>query len=599
MTRSNYPPIADYALIGDCHTAALISREGSIDWYCPERFDAPAAFCRILDSAKGGYLRVAPTQEFSSERAYRGHTNVLETTFTTSTGRVRVTDCMPEHNRLMRRVEGLSGEVELAVEFKPSFNYARAKTQIDGGIAHAGNQYLTLAGPSGRFTVRSGACHWLVLSYTESAQDAQGALHVRNCEKELENTLQYWEDWAAKCTYKGPYRDQVLRSALVLKLLTFEPTGAVVAAPTTSLPENIGGERNWDYRFTWLRDSALILYALQTIGYDDGAADFMHWLERTVGKDATSRPQIMYGIDGRRDLSEERLDDLDGYCHSRPVRIGNAAATQVQLDIYGEVLRAAGLHYHRGRRAVSGDAWRVLRGLVENAAKQWEQAGSGIWEVRGGPEHFLYGKLMCWAALDSGIRLARDHKLDAPLEKWGHTREQIRRTILQRGYNSDIGAFTQALDSSALDASALVVPRVGFLPPTDPRVRSTVQQIQQKLSKDGLVFRYRAADGLAGGEGTFTLCTFWLVDALALGGEQDRAHALFERTLRCTNDLGLLAEEIDPDSGSQLGNFPQGFSHLALIGAAVNLAKAAQHGSEHRAENEGERAERAGPAASR
>src|SRR5579864_1106016 len=363
MSGDLYPPIADYAPIGDCRTAALISRACSIDWYCPGRFDAPAAFCRILDARKGGYFQVSPTREFSCSRRYLDNTNVLETTFTTSSGRIRVTDAMADGNRLLRRVEGLSGEVELGVEFKPTFDYARAQTHLEhGAIARSGSHFLTLAGPSKTVTLGQGQKCWLALSYTENEQEAQNALHVGDCDEQLEKTIRRWEQWAARCTYKGPYRDQVLRSALVLKLLTFEPTGAVVAAPTTSLPENIGGERNWDYRFTWLRDSALILYALVTIGYDDSAAEFTEWLERTVGSDPTSRPQIMYGIDGRRDLPEHVLPHLEGYRGSRPVRIGNAAADQVQLDIYGELLRGAGVHYHASRRhRPSPEAWQLWR----------------------------------------------------------------------------------------------------------------------------------------------------------------------------------------------------------------------------------------------
>jgi alpha,alpha-trehalase len=642
--RSQYAPISDYALIGDCHSAALIARDGSVEWFCPGRFDAPAVFCRLLDVNKGGYFRTAPTGAFSVERRYRGPTNVLETTFSVQGGRVRATDLMPIHqrassrqgydvgatHRLLRLLEGLEGDVELGLEFKPTFDYARARTEIEprdggGAIGRAGSRYLTLAcagvqleadgrgGLSGRLRLRAGEQRWVVLTHAEDPDRAEEALLPVRCEEQFARTIRYWEGWAEHCTYRGPYRDQVLRSALVLKLLTYEPTGAVVAAPTTSLPENVGGERNWDYRYTWLRDSSLILYALLTIGYGDEAADYIHWLEQTIGSDPTRKPQIMYGIDGEWKLPEQLLDHLEGYRGSRPVRIGNAAANQRQLDIFGEVARAAALHYRHGsndphegqtadgsrrRQHPSHEGWDLLRELIERAAEHWDESGSGIWEVRGGPQPFLYGKLMCWAALDSGVRLARDHGLEAPVDRWERTREQIRQAILERGYDAHLGAFTQAFGSSTLDASALVIPRIGFLPPTDPRFRSTVEQIRRHLTRDGLVYRYRTEDGLAGGEGTFTLCTFWLVDALALGGRLEEAHELFQRTVGYANDLGLLAEEIDPDNSEQLGNFPQGFSHLALIGAAVNLAKAARHGPEDQAETEGERAGRAGPAAS-
>jgi GH15 family glucan-1,4-alpha-glucosidase len=631
---SPYPPISDYALIGDCHSAALVARDGSVDWFCPGRFDAPAVFCRLLDAGRGGYFRSAPAGPFSVERHYRGPTNVLETTFSAQGGRVRATDLMPIHqrvsdrqgydvgtsHRLLRKLEGLEGEVELALEFKPTFDYARAQTELEsraggGAIGHGGARYLTLACPelkvvsdgcgglTGRLRLRAGEQRWIALTHADDPDRAEEALTPSGCEEQLARTLRYWETWAKRCTYRGPYRDYVLRSALVLKLLTYEPTGAVVAAPTTSLPEQVGGERNWDYRYTWLRDSSLILYALLTIGYEAEAADFVHWLEQTVGSDLTRKPQIMYGIDGRQKLPEQVLDHLEGYRGSRPVRIGNAAADQRQLDIFGEVLRAAALYYRDGGDArstatPSAEAWELLRDLVERAAEHWDESGSGIWEVRGGAQPFLYGKLMCWAALDAGIQLAREHRLDGPLDRWWATREEIRGAILERGYDTRLGAFTQAFGSSTLDATALVIPRIGFLPSTDPRVRSTVDQIRRHLTKDGLVYRYRTQDGLAGGEGTFTLCTFWLVDALALGGQLDGAHELFERTVGFANDVGLLAEEIDPETREQLGNFPQGFSHMALIGAAVNLAKAARHGPERRAETESDRARIAGIAAS-
>ncbi|MBV9174511.1 MAG: glycoside hydrolase family 15 protein [Chloroflexi bacterium] len=637
-----YPPVADYAVVGDCHTAALIARDGSVDWLCPGRFDAPAVFCRILDLDKGGCFRSAPTGSFHVERRYVGDTNVLETTFSTDGGRLRMTDVMPLHkrtsdhqgndaaaaNRLLRSLECLDGEVELRVQFNPTFNFGRDQTHLDlhasaGAIARSHDQYLTLAcdgisleqdahgGVSGVLRLHKGEHRWLALTCAQNRRDAEQGLHVNDGQHQLRHTTEYWRQWAARCTYRGPYRDKVVRSALALKLLTYEPTGAVVAAPTTSLPERVGGGRNWDYRYTWLRDSSLILYALLTIGYGDEAADFTHWLERTVGSDSRQMPKIMYGIDGRSDLPEKTLDHLDGYCGSKPVRIGNAAASQHQLDIFGEVLRATEMHYRQGTDAPhegeparprsnppSDEAWTVLRELVEQAATHWDERGSGIWEVRGGPEPFLYGKLMCWSALDSGVRLAQQYHLNAPIDDWQHTRDEIRNAILEQGYNAKIGAFTQSFGSDTLDASALIIPQIGFLSATDSRVASTVDQIRHHLTRDGLVYRYRTKDGLAGGEGTFTLCTFWLVDALALCGEHEEARALFEKLISFTNDLGLLSEEIDPDNREQLGNFPQGFSHLALIGAAVNLMNSSKHGAEQDAHNAGDRVQPASRAAS-
>jgi alpha,alpha-trehalase len=620
MADSVYPSIADYAVVGDCHTAALIGRDTSVDWLCPRRFDAPAVFCRVLDAHRGGYLRTAPQDRFTTRRAYSAETNVLETELEHAGARVKVTDLMPVHQRsaarrghdvgssqrLLRLVEGVAGEMELDLVFKPSFNFARDAAEIDiisgtGAVAKCGAEYLTLACQAadlqqgdggevrGRLRLHAGERQWVVVTSSEDPDRAMESLTPARCDDQLARTLDYWRRWSAACTYQGPYREQVLRCALVLKLLTYEPTGAVVAAPTTSLPEEIGGTRNWDYRFTWLRDASLILYALMTLGYDDEATDFMHWLEQTIGEDPTHGPQIMYGIDSRRELPECVLDHLEGYRCSAPVRIGNAAASQRQLDIYGEVLRAAAMHY--GRQQVNpAEAWPVLRSLVEQAAERWQERGHGIWEVRTDPTQYTYGKLMCWAALDAGVKLASHWQLDAPVSKWCGVRDQVREAILQHAYADDIGAFTQAFGSQTLDASSLIIPRIGFLPPRDPRVRSTVHKIKQDLMRDGMVYRYRTPDGLHGSEGSFTLCTFWLADALALEGACDDAHEIFARGLDAANDLGLLAEEVDPSSGGQLGNFPQGFSHLALIGAAVDLAKVEAHGHEEQAKTEADRA---------
>ncbi len=510
---ADYLPSGDYAIVGDCHTSALIARDGSIDWFCAERFDGPAVFCRLLDARKGGSFRIGPAGRFSVERRYKDATNVLETTFTTATGRARLTDLMPiyqrtlgergydvgTYHRILRLIEGLDGEVDLEISFKPTFGYALAETEIQraprGVVAHADGQFLTLACPSvelepdgkgamhGRLRVEQGERYWVVVSSTGDERAAREALVPAGCQEQLVDTIDYWEHWSAFCAYHGPYRSAVLRSALTLKLLTYEPTGALIAAPTTSLPEDIGGSRNWDYRYSWLRDSALTLYALMTVGYNDEAADFFHWLDRTAELDPSPVPQIMYRIDGRKDLHEVTLDHLAGYRGSRPVRIGNAAAEQHQLDIYGEVLRAAYLHYrHQGDRMPEGqtpsnrqhgkaptpEVWAMLRDLVRQATERWQELDSGIWEVRGGPKHFLHSKLMCWAALDRGILLASEHNLDAPLDHWRRTREEIRKTILTRGYNAEIGAFTQSFESTDLDASALAIPRIEFLPSSDP-----------------------------------------------------------------------------------------------------------------------------------
>ena len=619
----SYRPISDYALIGDAHSAALVATDGSIDWCCCPHFDSPAVFCRLLDAAKGGSFRVGPAGRHATSRLYVGATNVLATTFTTDNGRVRLTDFMPvvpspgdrrgedigSSHRIHRLVEGLAGTVELEVEFHPTFDFARATTKIapfrGGAVAQAGRERLTLAGPvslvqdadggcRGTLRVSAGDRAWITMVYDDGAADSTPAtITVHQAEEDLARTLAYWERWSAACTYNGPYHHLVRRSALTLKLLTFEPTGALVAAPTTSLPEAIGGVRNWDYRYTWLRDSALILYALQTIGYHDEADDFFRWLEARCIR-CRGDLQIMYTIDGGSHLPERTLGHLEGYRRSHPVRVGNAAAGQLQLDVYGEVLDAAHLHAEAIRRPLSPETWAMLRYFADQAGSRWREPDQGIWEVRGGPRHFLYSKLLCWVALDRALKLAKRAEFSGDLARWRRTREEIGRAILEQGYDSDLGAFTQALGESALDASALAIPLVGFLPPTDPRVVSTVERIRERLTSDGLVHRYHPEDtddGVAGGEATFTLCSFWLADNLALGGRIDEARTLFERVVGYANDVGLLSEELDPVSGELLGNFPQGFSHLALIRTALNIAKTEALGPERYAKDPSERAD--------
>jgi alpha,alpha-trehalase len=613
-----YLPIGSYGLIGNCHTAALVGADGSVDFVCPSRFDAPAVFCRLLDAERGGYFSVAPDGEYSVTRCYLDGTAVLETTFQCGDFTARVTDLLPvdkqeanEHGQdvqtsheLLRMVEGVEGEGTLTLRFKPTLDFACSDTPCTvhgrSAIAGSGQSRVRLdcsdaelrigddGVVEGTIEVKPGKKHWLVLS--NGARDEP--LRDETCTELLRRTCDYWEQWSSSWSYDGPYKDYVRRSVITLKLLTYEPSGAIVAAPTTSLPEEIGSARNWDYRYTWLRDSALILYALMSVGHEDEANDFMRWLHRTISADSSSLPQIMYTIDGGRKLSEHLLKDLSGYRNSKPVRVGNAAAEQTQLDIYGEVLLAADIHFCAGTHdgKMLHEMWPTLRYLANLAAERWCQQGAGIWEVRGGPRDFLYGKLLCWAALDRALHLASHYHLDAPVDNWKKEREAIRQAIFEKAYDEKLQAFTQAFNSNVLDSAALIIPRIGFLPATDPRVKSTVRAIQKHLTDNGLVYRYRSHDGLAGTEGTFTLCTFWLVDVLALEGKLDEAHALFKKLLGYCNDLGLLSEEIDPKSGAMLGNFPQGFSHLALVQSAVNLANAEKHGAEDRSKSMGERA---------
>lgn len=631
-----YLPISDYACIGNCHTVALVSRSGCIDWYCPGRFDAPAVLCRLLDADRGGYFSVAPIGDFTTERRYAGDTLVLETIHRGDGVEVRVSDFMPvrresEHasdgqavDRIVRRIQVTQGKARIRIRFKPTFDYARSAgtcEETDGGLlASADGVFLGLGGPArtfhrdesgtweGTIELRKGESSYVQLVSGGDRESTLAAMRNLRAEDDLEATTSFWNSWVERCTYSGPYRPQVVRSALTLKLLTYAPTGAIVAAPTTSLPETIGGERNWDYRYTWLRDSCLILYALLTVGYHDEARAFLEWLRRVLHGDLGTAPQIMYTIDGGREIPERELDNLDGYCQSRPVRIGNAAARQKQLDIYGEVVMAAYVHYHRpeghDRAPLSGStgpdqkSWAVIRAMVNDAARYWREPDNGIWEVRGGPQHFLYSKLMCWAALDRGIKLVDEYDLEADRARWESVRGEIRMAIETEGYNDKIGAFTQALGGTALDATALMIPRVGFLPATDPRVLSTIDRVRRDLTQDGLVYRYRNKDGLQGGEGAFLICTFWLIDALALAGQVEDARRLYTHLLGYANDVGLFSEEIDVKTGRFLGNFPQGFTHLALVRTAVDLAHGEKHGPEERRVTEGERAVHAKRAAS-
>lgn len=597
-------PIGDYAIIGDAHTAALVASDGSIDWCCCPRFDSPAVFCRLLDAQNGGYWSIAPVEPYRSSRQYAGWTNVLATTFVTENGRVRVTDFMPirqrdasrrgedvaASHRLLRLIEGLSGSVECEVRFRPTFGFASVQTVVQpcegGAVASGEGESLALGCPiplhndtsasvSGRRRVRTGDRLWIAMTYRAGDPTASDFL-VDDSDSQLDKTLQYWRGWSDRCSYHGPYHALVRRSALMLKLLIYEPTGAIIAAPTTSLPAEIGGVRNWDYRYTWLRDAALILYALQSIGYYEEAADFFEWIERLCVR-CRGDLRIMYRIDGGEDLDERNLEHLHGYRGSRPVRVGNAAARQRQLDVYGPIMDAAHLYFEAEERKLDPEFWGTLRYVADQAATRWREADQGLWEVRGPPQHFLYSKLQCWVALDRALRLAHLERVPADTSRWQRARDEIRSAILNEGYDRQTGAFTQAFGSRVLDASALAIPLVEFLPANDPRVLSTIERIRERLTSNGLVYRYHAAetdDGLAGTDASFAMCTFWLVDNLALLGRINEARSVFERVTGYANDVGLLSEEIDPAGGQLLGNYPQGYTHLALIRSALRIAKA-------------------------
>lgn len=588
-------PLGDYAVVGNGHTLALVARNGSVDWCCWPRFDAPATFCRLIDARRGGSFELMPRGLGSAVRNYRDQTNVLETVWETRDGRARVTDFMPApategppivpRHSLLRCVEGLSGNVELQVVFRPTFDYGRATTKLSlrpyGGLAESERESVRLTCPTslrqdgdrlvGQVLVKAEERLWFTLSYAARGE-AEGisVIAPESAEAELERTCRHWTRWSDRCTYRGPYHGLVRRSALTLKLLLFEPTGALVAAPTTSLPEVLGGEWNWDYRFTWLRDAGLTLDALQRLGYHDESLKFFDWL-RTLRPDRSGALQIAYAVDGEPVPAEQTLDHLSGYRSSRPVRIGNAAAGQTQLDVFGHVLEAIFLCLERMPRPVDPDLWESARFLADGAAQRWSSPDRGPWETRGEPRHFLYSKLYCWVALDRALQLAERAGLPGDLDRWRQERELIRQAILTRGYNTELGAFTEAFEDTVLDASALVVPLVGFLPATDRRVISTVDQIQRRLTAGGLV-RRSESDVLPSQETTFVLCSFWLVSYLARAGRVDEACRVFERITSYANDVGLLSEEIDTASGELLGNFPQGFAHLGLIRAACDIA---------------------------
>jgi GH15 family glucan-1,4-alpha-glucosidase len=600
-----YPPIGDYALISDCHSAALVSRDGSVDWCCFHRFDARPVFCRLLDWDRGGHCRIAPAKPYRTSRRYLPGTNVLETRFESDEGVITVTDLFPirlssptdnpasvhPYHQLIRLVRCEAGTVEVRFEFAARYDYGYTIPQLTirgpglatvfGGAdalllqTDLSLEQFDLSSCSGGRRLGAGEEASVIVTYAIPHELRLDRIDPEECRRRVEITSRMWRDWSDRCTYQGPYREQVVRSALVLKGLTNAPNGAVVAAPTTSLPEVFGGVRNWDYRYTWLRDSSFTLYALFSLGYTEEAHAFMQWLQRTTAGRARDL-QVLYGVGGERFLPEIDLDQLEGYRGSRPVRVGNRATTQFQLDVYGEVMDTAWL-YHRYGGEVVPEFWNFLVRIVEHVNDHWEEPDEGIWEVRGGRRQFVYSKVMAWVAVDRALKLAAARKLPADTSRWIALRDQIRRRVESEGVDQATGAFVQSFGSTAMDAANLLLPLIRFLPPQDPRIAATVAEVERQLSQDGLVYRYRETDdALPGAEAAFVICSFWLVDNLVLAGQVERGRALFERLLGYRNDVGLLAEQIHPTTGEQVGNFPQAFSHMGLINSALQIAKADQ-----------------------
>ncbi|MDQ3264131.1 MAG: glycoside hydrolase family 15 protein [Myxococcota bacterium] len=592
-------PIEDYALIGDTRTAALVGRDGSIDWLCLPRFDSGACFAALLGDPHHGRWSLAPVQGGQSQRRYRPDTLVLETTFQTRGGKVRVVDCMPpdeEIPNLVRLVEGVEGEVRMRLELVIRFDYGWVVpwvTQTDGMLrAVGGPDALVLRTPVpthgenlttvAEFTVRAGEQVPFVLSWHRSTQPPPPAVDASAAVAAAEA---WWRGWVGTCSYQGPWREAVTRSLITLKALTYSPSGGIVAAATTSLPERLGGVRNWDYRYCWLRDATFTLYALMLGGFYQEARAWRDWLLRAVAGDP-AQLQIMYGVEGERRLPELTLDWLPGYAGSVPVREGNEAVDQLQLDVYGEVMDAL----HQGRRAglpLDPSAWNLQRRLVDYLEHHWREPDEGLWEVRGPRQHFTHSKMMAWVALDRAVKAVEQTGLDGPVGRWRAIRDSIHEELCLQAFHPKKRAFTQVYGGEALDAALLLMPLVGFLPATDPRVISTVQAIERELLHNGLVRRYiteESDDGLPRGEGAFLLCSFWLADNYALMGREEEARALFERLLTLRNDVGLLSEEYDPVAGRMLGNFPQAFSHVGLINTAYNLTPQ-QRGPAHERRN--------------
>jgi GH15 family glucan-1,4-alpha-glucosidase len=581
-------PIERYGLIGDCHTAALIGSDGSMDWLCLPRFDSGACFAALLGSAENGRWLLAPASPPRVvERRYRDGSIILETDFETDEGKVRLIDFMPLSDHrwdVVRIVEGLSGRVSMRMELVVRFDYG----SIVPWVRRSGGVLLITAGPDtlelaasldvqgenmktvAQFDLSAGQRESFVLNYRPSHLPTLPSI---DSDEALKNTELFWSEWSGRCNYRGRWREAVMRSLITLKALTYKPTGGIVAAPTTSLPEQPGGVRNWDYRFCWLRDATFTLNALLLAGYQDEASAWQEWLLRAIAG-SPEGTQIVYSVTGARRLDEYSLPWLPGYEESAPVRIGNAASRQFQLDVYGEVMdtlhlaRAADMQPH-------AQAWRVQAAMLKFLESRWRQPDEGLWEMRGAARHFTHSKVMAWVAFDRAIKDAGDYALDGPVQRWQEVRDEIHREVCERGFDNEVNAFVQSYESKRIDASLLLIPQVGFLPPGDPRVLGTIAAVERQLLKDGLVLRYSTeteVDALPPGEGTFLPCSFWLADALLLAGRRGDAQALFERLLALGNDLGLFAEEYDPRARRMLGNFPQALTHMALVNTARLLS---------------------------
>ena len=599
MRRRGYLPLARYGLIGDCRSAALVGIDGSIDWLCLPRFDDPSIFGRILDARRGGYWQIEPRGPYTSKHRYRDRTNLLETVFATADGRVCLTDFMPADDqrvreraqphpdpRLVRIVECLAGTVTLdhVIAMAPEYGSHHVPLLNEGARTHLETKdhhfcvHTThpTSGGRGTLTLRAGEAAAFSLHCNPCESCVKREWTVDRARRLLRSTQDYWWRWVGQVKYGGPFQEPVWRSALALKLMTYAPTGAIVAAPTTSLPERIGGDRNWDYRFTWLRDASFTLYAFFQLGLTDEADAFFHWLA-SLGFDAGDGGVLnLYRVNGGGSVHERVLRHLSGYRRSKPVRVGNAAVRQRQLDVYGELLDSAYLFARFGGR-ISRQLWRPLHAIVERAIDTWQLADRSIWEPRAEDQHFTYSKVMCWVAVDRGLRIAERFRLPHDGKRWRAARRAIHRHITMHGYSPELRSFTQTIGGATLDASMLRIAQVRFLPPTHPRLRSTIRAIAAELGSGVLVRRYDPADhddGVGGDEGAFLMCSFWLVDALAHIGDVEEAQRHFERLLPFASELGLFAEEADPRTGELLGNFPQAFTHLSLVGAAVNIERA-------------------------